>query len=93
MDDVKKFLVQYFLIRLAKIFNTSQQQLRNYAYDSEMLFEPYLWEFAVKVWQTAVAHSERYEFLTVSGVPCNYLNFCHAHTCACRRDRIFQHYD
>ena len=25
--------------------------------------EPYFWEFAVKVWRTEVAHSERYEFL------------------------------
>ena len=35
------------------------------AYDSEMLAAalPYCWEFAVKVWQTVVAHSERYKFL------------------------------
>ena len=25
--------------------------------------EPYFWEFAVKVWRTEVAHSERYEIL------------------------------
>ena len=38
--------------------------------------EPYFWEFAVKVWRTEVAHSERYEFLIyhvwsqpLSGVP------------------------
>ena len=47
-----------------KCLNTSQQ-LRNYAYDSEMLAaaEPYFWEFAVEVWWTEVARSERYEFL------------------------------
>ena len=34
-------------------------------YDSEILAaaEPYLREFAVEVWQTEVAHSERYEIL------------------------------
>ena len=34
-------------------------------YDSEMLAaaEPYCWEFAVEVWRTEVAQSDRYEFL------------------------------
>ena len=59
---VKKFLVQYFSIRMAKYYSAT---IRNYAYDSEMLAaaELYIWEFAAKVWRTEVGHSERYEFL------------------------------
>ena len=44
---------------------TGSQQLRNHAYYSEMLAaaEPCFREFAVEVWRTETAHSERYEFL------------------------------
>ena len=62
---VKKFLVQYFSIRLAKY-----QQLRNYAYDSEMLVaaEPYFQEFAVEVLKLLIGLVPRPSLQKLKGV-------------------------